>query len=367
MIEFRYTNWIITLREDSKPRTLVVELTTGCNYSCIHCFRFAARDFKIEFMSDDLYERLLKEAYSVGVKRLVFTGWGEPTVHPKFLDFIGETKRLGFEVVVNTNGSKLEDLAYDLVKIGVDEVYVSIDAFDLKLYSSIRRFGDLSKVTRGLLALKKARVESSSFKPVVKAILTVTRVNVSEVSKVLDYAVETGISEILVSNFIPYEGGEEGLECISDDDDCKARLEKELSILSMRTLEAGVKIFKPLTSITWMKACPFASNKALYVRVDGLVAPCLYYSRTWTTKIAGVARRINEVIIGDLRKDSLIDIWRRYARILVNLDFNRIPSCFNCEFQRYCYYTMSNEFDCLGNNPSCSHCPYLHMLSYCPI
>ncbi len=77
IVEYRYTNWIIRLREDSRPRTLVLELTTQCNYSCIHCFRFAARDFKVTFMDQQLYHRILNEAKSIGVRRIVYTGWGE--------------------------------------------------------------------------------------------------------------------------------------------------------------------------------------------------------------------------------------------------------------------------------------------------
>lgn len=365
-VKFKYPNWIIALREDSRPRVLVVELTTACNYSCLHCFRFAAKDFKVTFMDDSLYERLLEESLKSGVRRLVYTGWGEPTIHPRFLEYIGKAKTLGFEVVINTNGYKLEEIAYDMVKLGVDEVYVSIDAWDLKLYSSIRRLGDLSKVTRGLMALKKARLENSSFKPSVKAIMTVTKANVKEVNRILEYAIDMGISEVIVSNYIHYEGGQSELDCLSDVT-CRDMLRKELSKLSLRILESGVRITKPLIEPGWMRACPFASNKALYVRADGLVTPCLYYSRSWVTVIQGVSRRIEEVILGDLRKESLVDIWRRNARMLLNLDFNMIPSCLNCELQHYCYYTMSNEYDCWGNTPSCAHCPYMHMVSYCPI
>ena len=365
-MEYRYTNWVVRLREDSRPKTLVLELTTACNYSCIHCFRFAARDFKVTFMDKELYHRIVKEAMDIGVGRIVYTGWGEPTVHPRFMEFLEVAKKLGFEVVVNTNGSRLEELAVSFVRLGVDEVYVSIDAFDIKLYSSIRRFGDLSTVTRGLLTLRKVKTEISSLKPTVKAILTVTKVNVGEISRVLDYAVDTGISEVVISGYIPYIGGDLGLDCLGDED-CRMKFREELSKLSLRILESGIKVTKPLLEPTWTRSCPFASNKALYIRADGLVTPCLYYSRSWATVIRGVKRDIGEVVLGDARRDSLLDIWRRYSKILLNLDFNNIPSCFNCELQNYCYNTMSNEYDCLGNTPSCSHCPYLHLLSYCPI
>jgi len=145
----------------------------------------------------------VKEAKDIGVRRIVCTGWGEPTVHPRFMEFLEVARKLGFEVVVNTNGSRLEELAVSFVKPGVDEVYVSIDAFDIKLYSSIRRFGDISTVTRGLLTLRKVKTGISSLKPTVKAIPTVTKVNIGEVSRVLNYAIDAGISEIVISNYIP--------------------------------------------------------------------------------------------------------------------------------------------------------------------
>jgi len=170
----------------------------------------------------------VKEARGIGVRRIVYTGWGEPTVHPRFMEFLEVAKKLGFEVVVNTNGSRLEELAVDFVRLGVDEVYVSIDAFDIKLYSSIRRFGDLSTVTRGLLTLKRVKADMFSVKPVVKAILTVTRANVGEVSRVLDYAVNTGISEVVISSYIPYIGGDPRLDCLGDED-CRMKLREELS------------------------------------------------------------------------------------------------------------------------------------------
>jgi hypothetical protein len=59
------------------------------------------------------------------------------------------------------------------------------------------------------------------------------------------------------------------------------KLREELSKLSLRILESGIKVTKPLLEPTWTRSCPFASNKALYIRADGLVTPCLYYPRSW--------------------------------------------------------------------------------------
>ncbi len=103
-MEYKYTNWIVRLREDSRPRTLVLELTTACNYSCIHCFRFAARDFKVTFMDEEFYHKIMKEARDIGVRRIVYIGWGEPTVHPRFMEFLEVAKKLGLRLSLILTG-----------------------------------------------------------------------------------------------------------------------------------------------------------------------------------------------------------------------------------------------------------------------
>lgn len=362
-----FSNWTVSMRDESKPRELVIELTTSCNYSCIHCFRFAVRDFNMScFMSRDVFNRIIDEALAIGVSKLVFTGFGEPTIHPLFLEFISYVKSLGFYTVINTNGSRLEELSEYFIKIGIDEVYVSIDAYDVKLYKQIRRPGSLTDVTRGLIKLKDAKLKYGTIKPIVKSIFTVNRLNVREVSKAVEYAKDLGISEVMYSYYIPYIGGDQWIDCFSSDE-CRQSLTIELRNAIGKILESGVKVTKPNIKPSTLRSCPFASNKALYIRCDGLVSPCIYYSRSWKTVIDGIERDIREYIVGDTMKDNLIEIWRRNYKLLFNLDFKNIPSCLDCELRSVCYHTMSNEYDCLGNTPSCAHCPYLHLLSYCPI
>jgi len=59
----------------------VIELTNRCNLSCLHCFRATSK--KLEDLSPDLIEKVLKEADFFGKMQVCFTG-GEPTLHPEF-------------------------------------------------------------------------------------------------------------------------------------------------------------------------------------------------------------------------------------------------------------------------------------------
>jgi len=360
------SDWLICLRNDSRPRELIIEISTYCNYACIHCFRYGAKDFKQCFMSKDLFTKIINEAERVSVRRIIFSGWGEPTTHPSFMEFYRETKSRGFEVVLNTNGYRLATYSEELVKTELDELYVSIDAIDVELYSRIRRLGDLTIVSKGLLAVREAKKRLGFMKPIVKAIFTVNKLNVREIPKIVSYAKDMGISEVILSYYIPYQGGRLDIDCLGETD-CREIFREKLREVALKSLETGVKITKPNINPSTTRSCPFAFNRALFIRCDGKVNPCIYYSRTWETKILGIKRRIREVVIGNVLSDDLMDLWRKNASLFFKLYFLSLPSCLDCELQDFCHLTMSNDSDCWGNQPSCAHCPYLHELSYCPV
>lgn len=360
----RYGDWELKLSEGSHPKTLMLEISTNCNYDCSHCFRRATKNFKQCDMTMDAFKRIVEDAEGAGVRRVVLSGWGEPTSNPAFIGMLRELKERGFQVALNTNGSTLEDEAEELVELGLDEIYVSIEAYDVHTYSLIRRGGDLSSLLRGLKRVIELKSKKLVTKPEVTAIFTLTRLNLREVAKALEFAREMGLREVKFSNYIDFDGE---LDCLSDSE-CSERLKEELGRIALKVLETGVRVTRPNLTPSTSRSCPFVSNRALFVRCDGKVAPCIYYARSWSTRILGIRRRIREVVLGDLREESLIDIWRKsYARIFMRLYFLRLPSCLDCSLVNYCLITRSNEADCWGNRPSCAHCPYLHGFSFCPL
>lgn len=351
-MDLRIEDWNLSLHSSSHPRELMVEITTDCNAKCLHCFRFSIPDFKPSYMDEGLFKRLLHLADEAGVERIVFSGWGEPTTHPSLLDFIREIKSRGKSLVLNTNGLNLSDIAKDLVNLSVDEVVVSL----LSL-----------KGVLGIRELRSVRLAERSSKPLVKAIFTITKLNLSEVKSAVSFAKELGIREVYFSYYIPYAGEENDLDSLSEEV-YKVGLADPFEDLPSWISGAGVRFAYPGLSPRFARACPFASNRALFVRCDGAVFPCLYFSRSWRTKVLGTLREIREFPLGSLSQDSLMDIWRgKYSEMLFRLTFNYLPSCLECPFKGGCSFTLSNESDCWGGSPNCAHCPYLHRLSHCPL
>lgn len=97
---------------------LYLELTNACNFDCTFCpNRLMTR--KIGFMKRELAERTLDDIVRLGLtKRVMFHLMGEPTLHPNCLDLIYYAKDRGLEVVLNTNGSRLDDGVLDKVLDG---------------------------------------------------------------------------------------------------------------------------------------------------------------------------------------------------------------------------------------------------------
>ncbi|MEM1803540.1 MAG: radical SAM protein [Desulfurococcaceae archaeon] len=362
----RISDWVIALKDDSSPRTLVVEVSTKCNLSCLHCFRYSASNFSYRDMTLDEYVVIINNALRSGVKKVVLTGWGEPTVNPWILDMLSYAKSKNLYVVLNTNGLTMDKYLDELVKLSIDEVYVSVDAVDVELYDKLRRPSSLSVVTRNIKELSNLKTLYQTRKPVVKTIFTVTKLNVDQLVKLVDYAVDAGIQEVYLSLYIDHPWGLKNAECIKDAT-CLTRIRDIADTLSVKLMNTPLKLWLPNLESYTARECPFAANRALFVRVDGKVTPCLFLAYNWSIIIEDTKRAIREFVIGDALREDLCDIWRRNMNLYFKLFFNYMPSCLDCDLRKWCSYTLNTETDCWGNSPNCSFCPYHYKFSYCPL
>ncbi|MEM2021606.1 MAG: radical SAM protein [Zestosphaera sp.] len=369
MYSYRDNEWLIGYA-GGNPKELMVEITTACNYSCLHCFRntMSNHDFNKE-MDAEIFKTLLKQALEANVEKLSFSGWGEPLTHPLILDYVSEAKKRGLKVLLNTNGFFLADYIDDLYRAGVDEIHVSVDSVREEVYGLIRRGGVLSKVTEGLLKLKELKLRDNSFKPEVRLQFTLTKLNVEDLLELPEYVRKVAASQAVVSNVIPLSRDfERELSCYVNEE-CMKVITELKDKLAKRIFAAGGKISLPSFDNVSDRRCPFITRNACFVRFDGSVAPCIQYAHSWVSNFTSVTRTIKEVVFGNIMSKHLLEIWRepRYVGFRMNVNFFKMPSCFECGLKEYCKVTMSNEFDCWGNTPTCAFCPYSHDVVRCPL
>lgn len=367
MTQFKFDEWTIDIDSIScKPKEAMLEVTMECNLNCRYCFRRATSEV-FGVMDERLYEKVLESLSKAGVSKIVFSGWGEPLTHRRILDFIGLAKEYKFKIILNTNGTLLESYGYDIVKLGVDEVVVSIDALTKDIYEELRVGGEVESVIRGLKTLTEAR--RKFMKPMILGFnFTVTRLNYRELPNILKLAYEFKASYIRLSNMIPLNDDLRELSCL-EDSKCIEEVEKQLNTIGMLVLDLNIDVYRVNFKIKAQRTCPFMLNKALYIRWDGGIAPCLHYAHTYTMALYGVRREIKSVTFGDVKLKNILDIWRdeEYVKFRFRTKLGYLPSCLDCDLVDYCVYTMSNDMDCWGNSPTCAHCPFLYNLSSCPL
>ncbi|MEM1645456.1 MAG: radical SAM protein [Ignisphaera sp.] len=366
MFEVNTRDWIIKLNPESHPDELIVEVATTCNMDCFHCFRKSAKELKPQIIDIQLFEKVLNESIRCKVKKIVFSGWGEPFTHPR-LDYIVEMcKKYGLEVAINTNGLLLGKFM-DLIIDYIDELYISLDAATTQTYNYIRAPNVFNYVIQNIRELTKIKQQRGLLKPYTKALFTVTKTNVNEVEDLLYLARDLGFNEVIFSFSIPYDSMD-GVGCLSSIECINNFFSKFQEALN-KVKEIGLGITTPRMLYTPSVRCPFATNRALFIRSDGAITPCIYYAYSWTPSIFGIRRNVKAVILGYIDRNNLMDIWRgRYAKMFYKLNLRKsIPSCLTCTLVNYCVKTRSNEVDCLGNEPNCGHCPFYHSLTFCPL
>ena len=109
---------------DYPGKLAAVVFTQGCNYRCLYCHNAGLIPFEGNENVESKYVIDILEKRKVVLEGVVVTG-GEPTLQEDLLPFMYLLKSLGYDVKLDTNGSKPEVVnelvSYDLVD------YVAID------------------------------------------------------------------------------------------------------------------------------------------------------------------------------------------------------------------------------------------------
>lgn len=116
-----------------------VEPTTTCNLCCRTCIRNVWQDPEAH-MEMAVFEQLVEQ---LGVfpemRRVIFSGLGEPMSHPHFVDMVRLVRARGIAVTVGSNGVLMDRaLARELVQLGVDRLVLSLDGVRPETYSGVR-------------------------------------------------------------------------------------------------------------------------------------------------------------------------------------------------------------------------------------
>jgi radical SAM protein with 4Fe4S-binding SPASM domain len=285
----------------SFPKYLDLELTNKCNFRCLMCPTGVGTITRHQgLMSPEVFHSILEQIapYRTPVRLI---RWGEPLLHPDLINCIKELKRAGSIVHMNTNGSLLDEAMMDLLlETELDSIKFSFQGVDKKSYGEMRNIDFFEGLLKKVILLHQKRGNRRT--PFLHVSTTITYETAEQVATFKE-AIRNHVDLVTVGRTI--------LEHIDPD---KTNLGEDKKAL-LRDLASQESVIKKHPE------CPEVFDK-LSINWDGTVSAC---SGDYD----------NKMLIGDLRCNSLQEIWMSekmasYRAMLVALRHHEIPLCSHC-------------------------------------
>ena len=262
------------------PRYIDVELTNTCNLQCIMCP--TGRNVSTRpkgFMSHGTFNKILRECCRHRC-HIRFVRWGEPLLHPELTKFIGAVKGNGLMCHINTNGMFIDDeFITRIIRMKLDSIKFSFQGVTKDEYQKYRKGAEGERL-----------------------ILNIKRLYDFRGQKKLPYIIVGST----VAQHIP--------------NDIKRFKSKMSEMADEVNIGTTSNIINPGYSNRTPR-CPEMFDK-LSVNWDGTVTACC---SDWN----------NTLLVGDLNKSTLYDIWRgdaidHYRRMIVKNRHSGLDPCKAC-------------------------------------
>ncbi len=178
------------------PFLTVWDYTYACNLKCKHCYSNAGKPLKNEMGRKEAL-RVVSILGDFGIPSIAFSG-GEPLVRNDIFDVLKLCREYGIFTAIATNGTTLtRENVEKLKNSGVGYLQISLDGANSKTHDGFRGVnGVFNRVIDGI----KNALESGMF---VEVATTVTKLNIYEVSDIIDLCRRLKVNWFMAYNFIP--------------------------------------------------------------------------------------------------------------------------------------------------------------------
>lgn len=173
------------------PKKLILGLQEGvCNLRCPRCYVHNAqnRELRTGMMPLENLIELLEEVKDAR-PRVAPQTWDEPLMNKDIIKYLGEIAKRDLPITMDTNGLLITDkLAGELVDIGVDSIFISVDAVTPETLMAVRGVKCLDKIHEAVFRLLKARGEGRL--PRIGVSFTVDEFNIAEKDQFVEYWIQ---------------------------------------------------------------------------------------------------------------------------------------------------------------------------------
>lgn len=340
-------------------RMVAWEVTRSCNLSCMHCRASAERGPYPGELSFDESTAFLDDLATFSRPVIILTG-GEPLLREDIFEITKYGTNLGFRMVMAVNGTLLDEKICKKMKdAGIQRISISLDGANAKSHDRFRGVdGAFEGALQGMRMAKESALEF-------QINTTVTKVNLGEVSQLLDLAVDleaaahhifllvpTGRGEEMADQSLLAEEYEDTLHWFcSQINEVPLQLKATCAphfqrVLRQRAKAEGKRITPKTHGLNAMTRGCLGGISFCFVSHVGSVQPCGYL----------------EVSSGNIREKPFSEIWMRSSMFQELRNYKLYKGkCGRCEYVAVCggcrarAYAKSGDY--LSEEPLCLYQP----------
>lgn len=309
------------------PFTVYIEQTKYCNFKCFYCIHstrdeadgeFRALGHRMQHIDEGFFEKIireLKEFPQDGIKRIVFSGLGEPLMNPHLPDYVRMTVEAGIagRVEVITNGLLLTpEKSRALVAAGITNINISVQGLDVAGYE--KTCGIRIDFERYLENLKYLYEHKGNVQIYIKAIDATlgTKENEEKFFEIFSPFAD----RIYIEHLVVMQQQMDGLREIVD----------------------GTKNFYGEELDVNRKVCA-QSFYFMQIGCEGDIFPC---------PVPGLGKNLS---MGNAKEHTLTEIWngsrrRGFLRKMLKKEKDQIPDCATCT----CFNAINNPMEQLDDD-----------------
>lgn len=361
---------------------LYLEITTHCNLDCRMCIRQVWRE-PGRSMSPQTFQALIGQLRAVPtVREVQFGGFGEPTVHPQFLDFLSAVKQAGLEAEIVTNGIELNPgLLERFVDLAVDRLIVSLDRASASSNGVFHP--EPARVMHNLRQLYRTKLRRRADKPELTVQFVATKANIEELPQLKRAGQLLGFERILVTNLVAYDAALSDLVLYQHWATAKAdtRACSWNPVIDLPRLDPRSKATPVIEQLELSGSnlrllgcdptaggmyCRFVHQGRAAIDPDGNLSPCLALLHSYQYWFQGQSRRVQAFWVGNINQRPIGELWhlacyQEFRDRVRRWTFAPCIDCGGCELRE------SNQADCFGNGlPSCGACLWAAGIVQCP-
>jgi len=331
---------IISIHKDKLlvgPKSIYIDINTECNLNCNFCWIHSPLNKKPLYkkpllLSFEDIKKIIDKAYEWRCEELIISGDGEPTLHPEFKEIVRYITKKNFRVFLTTNATFNKELLNSILNI--DYLYITFSAPQKDLYFKIQSPKNpymYEKVLRNIKILSKFKEKYK--RPYLNIAFIINKTNYRTIPDMLKLGEKLKIDKITfrIMEATPYtkklslskQEKQELIKIITKASKYKTNLIHNLKEIKEGILKYNKSPFK-------LKSC-FTGWFNLFIDFNKNVGLCCHNEK---------------LIVGNLKKKSLEEIWKsklaHKKRLMCKYEFNLKKEPFKGECQ-WCHWYRENR------------------------